>query len=236
MCPNGFYSLIGAPACLACPSGSYCPDATAAIPCASGTSSPTVGATSAAVCGLCPAVTYSSGGASECTLCARSTYTAGAGSSACTGPGPPTCSAGNYADPRYGTCTQCPAGSYFPAANTQWAPYQFAMETFTGTTSKGISVHRFKSASCIGANRYSQKNATVAAYDTQLSTFKNNWKRIFGANLCSDGASQYAYPKATHPIPEAGWVEGDASPQERMLQWPIWEVFYCMSCATGPGI
>ena len=124
LCSTGQYCPAASTTNAQCLAGYYCPNATVQIACRSGTSSPTVGATNATVCGLCPAVTYSSYGASACTPCAGDTYTAGTGSSACTS-GAPTCNAGAYADPNIGTCAQCQAGTYQPTSVSYWAPYSF---------------------------------------------------------------------------------------------------------------
>ena len=124
LCSTGQYCPAASTTNAQCLAGYYCPNTTVQIACRSGTSSPTVGATNATVCGLCPAVTYSSYGASACTPCAGDTYTAGPGSSACTS-GAPTCNAGAYADPNIGTCAQCQAGTYQPTSVSYWAPYSF---------------------------------------------------------------------------------------------------------------
>jgi hypothetical protein len=65
-CPASFYCASGAP--VLCPAGSYCPLSTVdATPCPAGTWSNATGASSIAACAnVCPAGSFSSGGATAC--------------------------------------------------------------------------------------------------------------------------------------------------------------------------
>jgi hypothetical protein len=72
-CPAGQRSSAGDVGCTACPVGWYCPGGNPPQPCAAGTSSATIGATSAATCIRCVGGMISSAGAASCTVCIGNT-------------------------------------------------------------------------------------------------------------------------------------------------------------------
>lgn len=117
-CPNGTYTLGGAPSCLPCPPGAYCPNPAQIQQCSPGTYSATVNATSAETCTPCTTgyvtpMLYSSTttevayayGNTACLPCPAGAYCTGATDNTAV-----PCPGGRYSPGGLATCLYCSSG------------------------------------------------------------------------------------------------------------------------------